>query len=364
MKHDVAVVGNRGDMTKPLMMSCTQIAEVAKSIGEVKRHDVVLKAARAMLLKLYGGDELKREGNAYITANAVRLFEAAINLSQGEAATNLWQGASKLRHGLGAVFEIERDAQGRVSELWLDKDHATGLVSKYSDEMRMAIIRRMGELERDLAAKTLPAPAPNPWRDTEPVAIEDKTLARVSMAITCMDLLAGSKSYGLTQDEHRNGIHKLFRSHGLPVEMLPAPTDYKYSGEGSATHLLAIEGRCLPVPRFFKLLEQAGIVRKESRPSTKHKDVLKHSWRFTTEGMRYGYDERVGRSKDYTCLFYTATFNTLLRMIAPAYQRLVESGQYRPKWPKEDNAKHAEAYRGKMARGSARERAEQANATS
>ncbi|MGF6994627.1 KilA-N domain-containing protein [Paraburkholderia sp. GAS32] len=200
--------------------------------------------------------------------------------------------------------------------------------------------------EAAIAKLNAERPAPTP----EPQVIEDKTMARVSKAIIVLDLLAGSKSYGLTQAEHRNGVHKLIRSHGLPTDMLPAPTDDTYSDEGSATHLLKSAGRCLPVPRFFKLLEEAGIVYHFSRPSTKHKNVLKHSWRFTTEGMRYGYDERVGRSKDYTCLFYVSKFTELLRLISPGYHRLVASGEYKPKWPKAENAEHAEAYRKKMER--------------
>ncbi|MFM0663302.1 Rha family transcriptional regulator [Paraburkholderia sediminicola] len=197
---------------------------------------------------------------------------------------------------------------------------------------------------RALQAKKVVTPAP-----TKP-AIEDKTMATVAKGIMVLDLLAGSKSYGLTQDEHRNGIHKLIRTQGLPVDMLPPPTDDTYSDEGSATHLLKSAGRCLPVPRFFKMLEEIGIVYRFTRVSTKNKDVLKSSWRFTTEGMRYGYDERVGRSKDYTCVFYVSMFTRLLRLIAPVYERLVASGGYRPKWSKGENATHAREYLAKFAK--------------
>lgn len=335
-RNTLAHVGSPDEVTRPLMMSSREIVAVAESIGVSKRHDHVLRDIRVMLLKLHAKEMLPENGvKAFLDKNADRLFSELLDSSSPQVG----QAGSNLSQALGTAFAVERDVRGRIIEFRLNKNYATTLVTGYDVNLRYAVVTRMDELEKALAAKTLPAPR------AEPKAIEDKALARVSKAIICMDLLAGSKSYGLTQDEHRNGIHKLFRSHGLPTEMLPAPTDDTYSDEGSATHLLKSAGRCLPVPRFFKLLEGAGIVYRFSRPSTKRKDVLKCSWRFTTEGMRYGYDERVGRSKDYTCLFYVSTFKDLLRLISPAYQRLVASGEYTPKWSKDKNAEHAAAYR-------------------
>ncbi|NYH24670.1 hypothetical protein [Paraburkholderia bryophila] len=336
ISNTLARVGASHDLTKPLMMSSREIVTVAESIGAEKEHKKILRDIRVMLLNLHGGEWLKQQlpekgRSTFLLANNDRLFDELL-------------AGPNLAHALGAEFTFERDVRDRVIEFRLNRELSMTLVTGYDVNLRHACIKRLDELERVIAAKTLAAPAPTP----EPAAIEDKTIARVSKAIIVLDLLAGSKSYGLTQEEHRNGVHKLIRSHGLPTDMLPAPTDDTYSDEGSATHLLKSAGRCLPVPRFFKLLEEAGIVYRFARPSTKSKDVLKYSWRFTTEGMRFGYDERVGRSKDYTCLFYVSKFTELLRLISPGYHRLVASGAYVPRWPKSENEKHAAAYRQKM----------------
>ncbi|KLU21951.1 hypothetical protein EOS_32930 [Caballeronia mineralivorans PML1(12)] len=179
-------------------------------------------------------------------------------------------------------------------------------------------------------------------------ALEDKTIAVVSRGVMLLDILAGSKSYGLTKEEHRNGIHKLFRTNGLPTDMLPAPTDDAFSGEGTATHMLLWFGRCLPAQRFFKLLEDHGIVFRHVRPSTKKDCVMRYSWRFTTAGLRFGFDKDLRSGRDYRPLFYPSRFLDLLRIIAPDVQRLVDGGEYKPRWPRSENEQHAREYRAKF----------------
>jgi len=186
----------------------------------------------------------------------------------------------------------------------------------------------------------------------EPQAVEDKTIARVSKAIIVLDLLAGSKSYGLTQAEHRNGVHKLLRANGVPTDMLPAPTNDMYVGEGTATHYLKWRGSCLPVTKFFRLLQEEGLIARHSRPSTKTRkrdgaQVMKRCWRPSTEGMRFCYEEPNPKShnRDYTLLFYASQFNALMKLIAPRYEALIASGKYVPAWPKSENEKHAKEYR-------------------
>ena len=221
-------------------------------------------------------------------------------------------------------------------------------VTEHCQSARLHGIARLHELEKELAARSLPAPVAEP----EPAPIEDKTIARVSKAIIVLDLLAGSKSYGLTQAEHRNGVHKLLRANGVPTDMLPAPTNDTYVGEGTATHYLKWRGSCLPVTKFMKMLQEEGLIVRHSRPSSKTRkrdgaQIIKRCWRPTTEGMRFCYEEPNAKSqnRDFTLLFYASQFNALMKLIAPRYEALIASGKYVPAWPKSENEKHAKEYR-------------------
>ncbi|MFM0224850.1 Rha family transcriptional regulator [Paraburkholderia dipogonis] len=336
----VACVGASHELTKPLMMSSREIVTVAESIGVEKEHKKVLRDIRVMLLNLHGGDWLKQQvpekgRSTFLLANNDRLFDELLS-------------GPNLAHALETEFTLERDVRDRIIEFRLNKELSMTLVTGYDVNLRHACIKRLDELERVVSANTLPAPASKP--DTP--AIEDKTIARVSKAIIVLDLLAGSKSYGLTQEEHRNGVHKLLRANGVPTDMLPAPTNDTYVGEGTATHYLKWRGSCLPVTKFMKMLQDEGLIVRHSRPSSKTRkrdgaQIIKRCWRPTTEGMRFCYEEPNAKSqnRDYTLLFYASQFNALMKLIAPRYEALIASGKYVSAWPKSENEKHAKEYR-------------------
>jgi len=342
----VARVGESHELTKPLMMSSAQIVEVAESIGVSKSHQHVMRDIKVTLMDLYFEQELKgilpeKCPGRYKSANADSIFEELFSEQSVKAKPTLVQL-------IGSAFSWSRDTQGRIAGFMLDKHHAETLVYGYSTKLRHACIARLHELEKELAARSLPAPVAEP----EPAPIEDKTIARVSKAIIVLDLLAGSKSYGLTQAEHRNGVHKLLRANGVPTDMLPAPTNDTYVGEGTATHYLKWRGSCLPVTKFMKMLQEEGLIVRHSRPSSKTRkrdgaQIIKRCWRPTTEGMRFCYEEPNAKSqnRDFTLLFYASQFNALMKLIAPRYEALIASGKYVPAWPKSENEKHAKEYR-------------------
>jgi len=321
------------------MMGSIEIADLVD-----KRHAHVQRSAKVMLIELHGADYLATLALPK-TGRAEYIRDHADELLEGVAGHN-----PKWVYLFGKAFSWTLDARSYVAEIFLDREHALTLVSGYNVVLRNRIITRLEELEQQVAS----LPAPIVAAATPVPAIQDQTIANVSKGIIVLDLLAGSKGYGLTHEEHRNGVHKLFRLNGLPTDVLPPPTDDTYSAESTVTHLLRSRGSCLSPHKFYLLLQEEGIVYRFTRPSRtevdgKQQPVLRASWRFTTKGMPFGFDDPIKEShgRDYQPLFYPARFTELMRGIAPAYERLLASG-YKPRWPKDENERHAQEYLAKF----------------
>jgi len=235
--------------------------------------------------------------------------------------------------------KIERDARGYVAEIMLDKDHATALVTKYSDKLRMAMIRQIGELEKALAAKALPAPQPEPQA-------KDMRIADLHLNVAALNIAAGMFKYG--DDRKLALMHQVFDDNGAPTYLLPAPSTNRYDVGCSATHCLGIRGIGIGAKTFNKMCVAAGIIKQASRNSRKKigpdtKPLAKKYWSITDAGLKYGKNERSKHAEETVPMFYDSVFDELLSLLRPHYRAIRDAG-YMPLWPSTENAVRAHAY--------------------
>ncbi|WP_245965092.1 Rha family transcriptional regulator [Trinickia dinghuensis] len=214
------------------------------------------------------------------------------------------------------------------------KDGQVRLVSAF-----LLMREHLRALEKHKTAATEPKPE---------LAVRDTRVADLHLNVAALDIAKARFNYD--HDLYVEKMGTIFREQGISTAALPRPTT-TLAGKASATHMLGMRGSSLSAKRFFELCKEAGIVVQAQRPSMKEgpdgrrSKVLRNFWRFTPVGEQYGFDEPVPRTGgiETHCVFYEDRFADVMRAIAPAYKRLLKSG-YRPRWPVEDNPKHADAY--------------------
>ena len=121
-------------------MSSREIAELTG-----KRHAHVIRDIRAMLIGLYGDEEVERlapeqyrnRHSEYVRENADTIFSAIV-------------GDEPNRVHLGRGFAWHRDKRGYITGFDLDRSHSITVVTGYNVKARKAIIDRWEELEGQL----------------------------------------------------------------------------------------------------------------------------------------------------------------------------------------------------------------------
>ena len=304
------------NLVEPMMMSCSQVVEVAKSVGSDKAHKNVLRDARVMLLNLYGGDALARLlpekcAGRFLSANSDSLFESVF----GDGST--------LSHVAG--IEIKRDARGYIAEIMLDKDHATGLVSRYSDKLRMALIRRIGELEKALSGKT-----------PEPARMLDVAERKLNLDLTLIDRF--SDLMRVASSTRLRMYHRAAELHGCSVALLPhyavdAPGDGPQSSSVATASLRELlkdannsyrekgsDRKVMTASDFYGLMEYSGLAEHRSRPSQSKgadENGEKHFWTIVGDGEKYAKNLTDPKSPRQTQPhFFRGRFNELRRVLA------------------------------------------------
>jgi hypothetical protein len=335
------------NIVQPMMMSTLEIVTVAESLGVSKSHKHVLRDARVMLLKLYGGDKLasmlpKQAPGRFLSANAETLFDQVFGDESkwihGEDGPTLGHDSPTLGN---VGIEVKRDERSYIAEIMFDKDHATTLVTKYSDKLRLAMIRRIGELEKALTEKALPAPA-------APVApqAKDERVADLHLSVAALTIAAGMFKYG--DDRKLELMRQVFSDNGAPTYLLPSATTNSFDTGDSATHHLGVRGIGIGARTFNKMCLMAGLVEKKWRESKKKiggklVPLQKPFWSITDKGLTYGKNERSKFAEETVPMFYDCQFTALLNVLRPHYQAISASG-YKPLWPSHENAERARTY--------------------
>lgn len=123
--------GNSANLT----MSSREIAELTG-----KRHDHVLRDTRAMLVGLYGAEEVK-SGLPDKDMFEVFCDRMGWGIAPPKLGNQLIQGVT-----------VSRDSRGFVAEIGLDYNHSMTLISGYEVKLRKAIIDHWQSLEQKVGA--------------------------------------------------------------------------------------------------------------------------------------------------------------------------------------------------------------------
>lgn len=146
----------------PITMSSREIADLCG-----KRHDHVLRDIRAMLISLYGEEEVQ---NGLPDRDKMEAFFEKMG----------WGiDSPDLGNGRVAGIRVQRDVRGFVAEICLDHNHTMTLVSGYNVKLRKAIIDKWQELESQVAAPLALTPAEMFLQNAQAmVAVERRQLAQ------------------------------------------------------------------------------------------------------------------------------------------------------------------------------------------
>nr|WP_242609833.1 Rha family transcriptional regulator [Comamonas thiooxydans] len=182
----------------------------------VKRHDHVLRDIRAMLISLYGEEEVQ---NGLPDRDKMEAFFEKMG----------WGiDSPDLGNGRVAGIRVQRDARGFVAEICLDHNHTMTLVSGYNVKLRKAIIDKWQELESQVAAPPALTPAEMFLQNAQAmVAVERRQLAqaqelaRISESVDTLMLGAMTLTERPANSEAITHIrHRMLQKYQLPARIV------------------------------------------------------------------------------------------------------------------------------------------------
>lgn len=182
------------------------------------------------------------------------------------------------------------------TEYQLDRRHVECLLTGYNAVLRMKVIDRMHELESG---------SPH--------------LVPYALADSLLFVEVASRILHLPQSGALSMLRKASDAHRLP-DLLPAYAVDSVDGSGSSdatfalTTLLKMTGITRSAASVNKLLENAGIIQKMKRPSSKGGE--KEFWNVTDAGLRFGKNVTSDRNpRETQPHFYKSQFGKMLAAI-------------------------------------------------
>lgn len=206
MSHPIQTIAAAGQA--PITMSSREIADLCG-----KRHDHVLRDIRAMLISLYGEEEVQ---NGLPDRDKMEAFFEKMG----------WGiDSPDLGNGRVAGIRVQRDVRGFVAEICLDHNHTMTLVSGYNVKLRKAIIDKWQELESQVAAPLALTPAEMFLQNAQAMVVVERRqlaqaqeLARISESVDT--LMTGSMT--LTERPANSEAITHIRPRMLKKYQLPA----------------------------------------------------------------------------------------------------------------------------------------------
>ena len=273
--------------------------EIADLTG--KRHDNVMRDIRKMLTELYpdGGSSDRRTPND------------ADQYHRGDRTQYkfLTQGTinSFMSFGESLFLFTYTDPQNNqlYPEYRLPKRETLVLIAGYNIALRARIIDRLQELE-DAAALSI-----------QQTKKQDTIHAELLLAETAARMLNISSSGKLGMLKTIQSIHGL--PNILPSYAIDAPSDAVDGSSRptfSATELLRRFEVSISAKAFNMLLENNGLIKRATRPSTKAPEKQKEFWVITGKGLMYGknvVDHRCPRETQPH--WFESRFNELLKTV-------------------------------------------------
>lgn len=245
------------------------------------------------------------------------LNRSSLTMSSREIADLTGKEHQHVRRDIRAMMEsLKLDVSnfGRIyfdsmnreqTEYLLDQDLTMTLVMGYSTELRYKVAVRWRELEQGIASPIL-----SPKN-------HESIHAELLLAETAARMLNISSSGKLGMLKTIQSIHGL--PNILPSYAIDAPSDAVDGSSRptfSATELLRRFDVSISAKAFNVLLENNGLIKRATRPSTKAPEKQKEFWVITGKGLMYGknvVDHRCPRETQPH--WFESRFNELLKTV-------------------------------------------------